>query len=456
MKKQDIAALIDGKIKGQGSAIDIGGALPEILGGLNENSVSEDMEESEQMQMRKDLGLYYDLTKTEEKVAEYTDQDFVNYFAKISDETPAKDELIGVENLAGELLPLTDFDVADMSPDATVGYMILTGGINTQFIIYFKEADGRTPGIYIGTTAATTYKGLKWQEVIPDKQGIPDEYIIPDTEEGKMQMRKGLGLYYEETGIVEKTTEVYSGNPAVDHRKVSSDAPAMEDIVGVILNFDGAAHDIPVSELTLEWGTENEAYWIRQVSESEGWEISYFKVVLMDGYGGLPAGIFASADTEVYHQQLVYKASETVISKVPEKFLPEMGDEVEGNPEVPQGTSPTPLENMRINDNYFSVPQGGGGDVMRVSYMPDYADDFESLVRYGWTEELAQKVLAGTVKSIVVGSQGNEVLSVLYARKLLNEYSILYATADGTTVVHIDYVNSTFSQKDTAMTWWNG
>ena len=58
MKKQDIAALIDGKIKGQGSAIDIGGALPAILGGLNENSVSDDMDETAQMQMRKDLGLY--------------------------------------------------------------------------------------------------------------------------------------------------------------------------------------------------------------------------------------------------------------------------------------------------------------------------------------------------------------------------------------------------------------
>ena len=307
-----------------------------------------------------------------------------------------------------------------------------------------------TPGIWITITAqdnpdkyTLVYKA---SETVVSK--VPDKYIIPETDEGKMQMRKKLGLYYEENGKVEKTTPLVTDQEVVEgYYKISDDAPAKEDIKGIITNGGSVSDEFNV--------TEYEGYYSIDIASL--WTL--FVVVLTEWTTGsttLNPGIYILASTYgSLNQQLVYEALGTTVSKVPEKFLPAMGDEVEGNPEVPQGTSPTALQNVRINDDYFSIPQGGGDSVMRVSYTPDYADDFAALVRYGWTEEQAQKVLAGTVKSIVVGSQGSEVLSVLYVSKLTNTYQIIYATGVGAARVSINYGASTFTYTESATTWWN-
>ena len=43
------------------------------------------------------------------------------------------------------------------------------------------------------------------------------------------------------------------------------------------------------------------------------------------------------------------------------------GSEVEGNPTIPSGVTPTDLENVMIDSNYYAIPSGGGsGDTNKI------------------------------------------------------------------------------------------
>lgn len=234
--KEEIQSLIDGKIKGQGSAVDVGGALPEILSELNEiandavGPNSTDLDEETQMQVRKNLGLYYEETTEEEKTAQYTDQPATQYgTVKLSDDVPEPEDIVDVL-YEGEHV---DYVVTDKA----------YGG-------YFVAIPNYGPGIM--------------QDMMFEVRETPQNPTHPSA-----------GIWF--------TTGSYD-NP------------------------------------------------------------------------------------EKY--TLVYKASETTISKVPAKYLPDIPDDVEGNPTVPGGTSPTPLENLRIGEEYFSIPQSGGGTPVTLLSIP--------------------------------------------------------------------------------------
>lgn len=271
--KEEIQSLIDGKIKGQGSAIDIGGALPDILGGLNEiandavGPNSTDLDEETQMQVRKNLGLYYEEESTQK----------------------------------------IEFDAAGT----------------------FKR--------YPGEPGSSTVGWYKSSDAILSKDAV-----------------EGQKLKYGE-----------------DEIEITA-AMCVDGVKGFVIYEDPDASSGPMALIALEDGAT------------------------LDGASSLAAGVWlfkAGEDTKADWLEYIG----TTVSKVPAKYLPDAPepDEVEGNPTVPGGTSPTPLENLRINDDYFSIPQGGGGSgVNKIE-----VEDQESLTN--------EQINSLEVGDIVIGLNGH-------------------------------------------------
>ena len=238
--KEEIQSLIDGKIKGQGSAVDVGGALPDILSELNEiandavGPNSTDLDEETQMQVRKNLGLYYEEESTQK----------------------------------------IEFDA-----DGT-----------------FKKAPGEGPSSTVGMYLSSDVTPAK-DDLIAYNDSLSGEILVADVL--VVDGLNGYGVYRSESDV------------------------------------EGGYADVFVA-----------------LADNAGF----------GGYSGLSKGVWLcnmGGDRKI--EWLEYTG--TTVSKVPAKYLPDAPepDEVEGNPTVPGGTSPTPLENLRINDDYFSIPQGGGG-----------------------------------------------------------------------------------------------
>ena len=138
------------------------------------------------------------------------------------------------------------------------------------------------------------------------------------TEEQKMEARKNLGLYYEETSVGEKTVE-YNGEEMSfqdfgNWAKVSNDTPAKTDIVSIAGN--------PVSdEINVGFHDETDGYQIYPIGAPSG---THFRIVLNDSEGHQP-GIYYDTIGAEYASMvpLVYKGETTTIHKIDAKFLPE-------------------------------------------------------------------------------------------------------------------------------------
>ena len=198
MTKEQIAALIAAKIAGQGSMVDIGGALPEILTALAENGISTDMTVAEQMQARKNLGLYYEETTTGEKTVQYTDEVHTDTapanYAKISDDTPSKDDIISIGSL-GEPVQFSDKDdgfecYIEGAPSHTSYYIVLDDSLGHTPGIYYSpngvEYASMVVLTYIGTVTTISkvpsrYLPIAWNQLVTEGTKIAEVTIGEET-----------------------------------------------------------------------------------------------------------------------------------------------------------------------------------------------------------------------------------------------------------------------------------
>lgn len=137
------------------------------------------------------------------------------------------------------------------------------------------------------------------------------------TEEEQMQVRKDLGLYYEETTTEEKSVQYAGQEYGAYHAyvKISDDTPAADAIVSVF--------DSNYLEREFQIG-EEQTEFIIYVDASP-----IFVVVFDDDVPGFPTkGIYYQVSSIApgggTDWILVYNGETTVVSKVPERFLPDM------------------------------------------------------------------------------------------------------------------------------------
>lgn len=203
MTKEQIAALIAAKITGQGSMVDIGGALPEILTALAENGISTDMTVAEQMQARKDLGLYYEETTTGEKTVQYTDEPesaTLSGYAKISDDTPEKTDIVSFTTQSGDGLGFQDR--AD-------GYELYPIGApsGVQIAVILDDSAGNEPGIYFNLLGAeyASLAVLVYNGPVTVVSKVPAKYVPVAWNQLVTE-----GTKIAEVTIGEETTEVFA------------------------------------------------------------------------------------------------------------------------------------------------------------------------------------------------------------------------------------------------------
>ena len=145
------------------------------------------------------------------------------------------------------------------------------------------------------------WNGEKWvaSTGINSKESINSDM----TEEQKMETRKNLGLYYEETSVGEKTAKRELGS-VESLLKIADDTPEKSDIIGV-----GSYNMNDISFLDYDFG-----YTI----DFTGIVLFQIRNKVVDDY---PIGIYAlSAATNM---TLVYKGETTIVHKIDAKFLPE-------------------------------------------------------------------------------------------------------------------------------------
>ena len=186
MTRQEIQALIDAKIKGQGTAVDAGSVLPAILTGILDlieqgggggtadavQYIPQELTEPQQMQARKNQGLYYEETSEGEQT--YIRGD--NYAGgKISDNTPAQSDIISLDSTPASELYFTTIEH---------GYTIATSA-NPQrgqevVTVYTEDFEGASKGIYFPEViifAGIWVDELHWYGTNTTVHQIPSKYI---------------------------------------------------------------------------------------------------------------------------------------------------------------------------------------------------------------------------------------------------------------------------------------
>lgn len=378
--------MINAKIKGQGSAIDIGGALPAILGGLNEQAFkavsvnSTDMSEADQMQVRKNLGLYYE-TPEETNTVNGSDEGQIyeqpggNTYKHISDDTPSPSKIKAVIRGGEEV----EYNINDSS--LPQGYFFVEIGYNPAFLIIVTEYPGFPgfpKGIYVATYPAESMEysleyitADAYVDKIPEKflpeMGTSDavQYIPQElTETQQMQARKNLGLYYEET-----TTERLEYDP--DGQQVSA--------AGYSGGYFVKASDFPIELVDLgpqitsyAWNSdtsENETVIVDITPEMIDGQDDYYRVLANpENTAALPLMIVVLADSATIFSTTLTKGvwfglsggwhpdwvehSATYVRKIPSKYLPDVGGGIET---VELLSIPTNYANNAAESTFFSA-----------------------------------------------------------------------------------------------------
>ena len=121
--------------------------LVDVINEIVKTTASPDndtMSKDAQMKTRKNLGLYYEETAEGEKTAQYTDETFVIGLAKISDDAPAKEDIIDVRHDGTSI----EFSIIE---DGNGIFHIENSSLSGIFYIVAEEgtAPFTSPGIYI-------------------------------------------------------------------------------------------------------------------------------------------------------------------------------------------------------------------------------------------------------------------------------------------------------------------
>lgn len=191
MTRQEIQALIDAKIKGQGTAVDAGSVLPAILTGILDlieqgggggtadavQYIPQELTGAQQMQARKNQGLYYS-----ENVEETTlnwDGDttgkvsFNQFYYKVSDDAPSKDIIKSITLIQGGNTQVFENPTTTVDTHNPKVYAI---GQAFAMVVTEDFEDGGstvTKGIYFAGVEGTyvsqlVYGGMFYHTILPE------------------------------------------------------------------------------------------------------------------------------------------------------------------------------------------------------------------------------------------------------------------------------------------------
>lgn len=258
----------------------------------------------------------------------------------------------------------------------------------------------------VGTKSITLWETGEFPEVYfyEEVPGATKEYVNGEwvdranfssaienmSSEEKMQVRKNLGLYYEETGIVEKTvvceeTEWSQARPP--YIKISDDIPSETDILGLYLSDDDTLRSFTIRSL--------DDYGCFFIEDTESLS-SPFRVVVDAEAASTETGIYYDSNAiGTNNYRLKYRNEVTTVSKIDAKFLPEQES---GMPTITLKAIPQQTAyNININDylsnedlqkllsceSALAVYQNGSGNyTAKITFIVTIAHYFPSTYIY--------------------------------------------------------------------------
>lgn len=348
------------------------GAWKVIAGGgggsSTETAVSYDeqtLTEAQQMQARKNQGLYYDFPE-EIKTAKGRDagETYGEYHKFITSDTPLPDDIKGIYDRDGSSM------VYSIDDSQLPNYYLVNHNQYWPafFLVILQESAEGTyanwpEGIYIRTAGLPSdydRYSLEYAIKAEEVSKIPSKYLpesdavqyVPQelTEAQKMQARKNQGLYCKYEGVGEKevktttaecNTKLNTSDCIVKPKewdmyqfrcRISDDTPSVSDLIG-FYDYGGILQDI--STLTI---TQENGYYTAVKPNMGDMGLRFFVVaetarLTIDGATTTwTKGIWVTAesyDTDLYIQDMQcsgvkYNGTVEIISKVPEEYIPDI------------------------------------------------------------------------------------------------------------------------------------
>ena len=145
---------------------------------------------------------------------------------------------------------------------------------------------------------------------------------------------------------------------------------------------------------------------------------------------GIPASDLADGVIPTIPVEDVRVGGTSVVNnKVAE--IPAIPDAVEANPTIPAGVTPVDLQNLKVGDDFFSIPQGGGG-VPEIFW-----------AKYGVTTaaDIAEAIDAG--KICFINHSNNRVY--IYTRQDGGYYYFVSSSDAAQTYISVNKTNSAYS-----------
>lgn len=350
MTRQEIQALIDAKIKGQGTAVDAGSVLPAILTGILDlieqgggggtadavQYIPQELTGAQQMQARKNQGLYYsegggDVTINWD--GDTTGLETVGGLYKISEDAPSASEVKSVSMIQNGVGQTYEVGVAPAQiVELDGGYAI---GSLACLVITADEV----------SVQGTTYTKGVWF-VYGNENNRTSQLVYGQTETIQHIEPKYIkDMYYEETNEEEKTVFTpddpnyewqYPDNywlyGGLDFGWICADTPTQEDIISI--RFSDSEDYIQGSELSStiieREDVEGGPIILYEVNSSDSARKKFF-VVMEDAFiGGLEPkkGIYVpklEMYADPYIAEINYNGTTTTIHQVPQKYLPSGG-----------------------------------------------------------------------------------------------------------------------------------
>lgn len=354
MTSQEVRALIDAKIKGQGTNVDAGSVLPAILNGILDlidsgggggtsdavQYIPQELTSPQQMQARKNQGLYYsegggeDVTLTWD--GDTTGLETIAGLYKVSEDAPLASEVKSVSLIQNGVEQTYEVGV---SPAQIVelegGYAI---GSLVCLVITADEV----------SVQGTTYTKGIWF-VYGNENNRTSKLVYGQTETvHHIEPKYIKDMYYEETNEEEKTVltpndpnyewqypDNYWLNGGIEFGWICADTPTQEDIISI--RFSDSEDYIQGSELSSTIiepeNTEGGPIILYEVNDSDSARKKFFVVMSDASINGLEPkkGIYVpklEMYADPYISEINYNATTTIVHQIPAKYIPSTGLDV--------------------------------------------------------------------------------------------------------------------------------
>ena len=359
MTSQEVRALIDAKIKGQGTAVDAGSVLPAILTGILDlieqgggggtadavQYIPQELTAPQQMQARKNQGLYYSEGGGEDVTINWdgdtTGLETVGGLYKVSEDAPSASEVKSVSMIQNGVGQTYEVGV---SPAQIVeiegGYAI---GSLACLVITADEV----------SVQGTTYTKGIWF-VYGNENNRTSQLVYGQTETiHHIEPKYIKDMYYEES-VVKTMYYDMSGDMEGEYRKVSNEVIEANSVIGHKFTSSNGTEYTITEDMVIAADSTHPTRILYDASDPNDWAILIFPEDMEFEGEPVSKGVWFRDTGTFYNpnhiESLEYEG--VTVHQIPAKYIPSTGldvFEIKVSQDILYG-EPLEVENVTYQD----------------------------------------------------------------------------------------------------------